>query len=88
MSIPGLMQVLEDNKGECVRKSMCVSDSKRTTEDDFSSGSYYTDPSIIHTRFYFHLLLNLQVFMANVLQLMSDISHGENWVERVLGLSL
>lgn len=42
--------------------------------------------SIIHTLVFFPP--KSTGYMANVLRLMSDISHGENWVERVLGLSL
>lgn len=43
--------------------------------------------SYIHVFFFFSSPKSMGI-MANVLQLMSDISHGENWVERVLGLSL
>lgn len=47
----------------------------------------YSISFIKHTRFLF-LLLNLWLNGKPVLRLMSDISHGENWIKRDLGPSL
>lgn len=47
-----------------------------------SSGSYYITPFIIHTMFFFFSPKIYRLYGKHVLRLMSDISHGENWVER------